>query len=399
MMRGLAALAFTITFTINLVYQVTMVGLNPLQLVLVGTTIELTVFIFEVPTGVVADVYSRRLSVILGYVGIGLGFLVVAIPTFAMVLLGQVIWGLGYTFFSGASDAWIVDEIGEEVATPLFVRAEQLSLMAGFVGILISVGVAMQFQLNTPHLISGGLLIMLSIMLAFIMPEKGFERVATSERETWRDLFKTLGDGIKLIQSRRILLLIVLTSLMVGFFSEGWDRLWTAHFLTNFGLPPATENQTLLLFGAMSLVGSVLGLVASEALRRMQLSSNRQLATGLGVLYAAVGIGVIIFANVSGLWVAVVMLWFVGTMRALTNPLYVAWINKNTTSNVRATVLSFGSQANALGQFTGGPFVGWIGVISGLRVAITLTGALILPTVLLAWNTSGYETKTRHNYR
>ena len=62
-------------FTASMVYQVTVAQLSPLQLVLVGTTLEASVFLFEVPTGVVADVYSRRLSIIIGTVLIGLGFL------------------------------------------------------------------------------------------------------------------------------------------------------------------------------------------------------------------------------------------------------------------------------------------------------------------------------------
>jgi len=58
----LAMLAFTVTA----VYFVTEVGMSPLQLVLVGTLMELSIFVFEVPTGVVADVYSRRLSIVIG---------------------------------------------------------------------------------------------------------------------------------------------------------------------------------------------------------------------------------------------------------------------------------------------------------------------------------------------
>ena len=75
-LSGADGMISSIIFTVNMIYQVTVVGLNPLQLVLVGTTLEATAFLFEIPTGVVADVYSRRLSVIIGYVLIGIGFLV-----------------------------------------------------------------------------------------------------------------------------------------------------------------------------------------------------------------------------------------------------------------------------------------------------------------------------------
>ncbi|MGB3904766.1 MAG: hypothetical protein WBB22_07565 [Anaerolineae bacterium] len=60
----------------TLLYQLTVVQLNPLQFVLVGTTLDATIFLFEVPTGVLADVDSRRLSVITGYTLIGAGFII-----------------------------------------------------------------------------------------------------------------------------------------------------------------------------------------------------------------------------------------------------------------------------------------------------------------------------------
>ena len=60
------ALFSTMVFTVSGIYAVQEVGLNPLQLVLVGTALEASAFLFEVPTGVVADVYSRRLSVMSG---------------------------------------------------------------------------------------------------------------------------------------------------------------------------------------------------------------------------------------------------------------------------------------------------------------------------------------------
>src|SRR5689334_8586689 len=115
LMSGATALFFTLVFSVNMVYQVQNVGLSPLQLVLVGTTLEVSCFLFEIPTGIVADVYSRRLSIIIGFVLIGAGFIVEgSIPTFAAMLVSQVLWGIGYTFTSGANQAWITDEIGEE---------------------------------------------------------------------------------------------------------------------------------------------------------------------------------------------------------------------------------------------------------------------------------------------
>jgi hypothetical protein len=65
-LTAVATFCYTLCFTVNLVYLIVRVGLDPLQLVLVGTVLEATCFLFEVPTGVVADRYSRRLSDHLG---------------------------------------------------------------------------------------------------------------------------------------------------------------------------------------------------------------------------------------------------------------------------------------------------------------------------------------------
>src|SRR5512147_208081 len=130
-----AAMFFAMMFTVTSLYEATVAGLTPVQLILVGTTLEISAFVFEVPTGIVADVYSRRLSIIIGYILMGVGFLVEGFfPSFLPILLAQVIWGLGYTFTSGATQAWITDEIGEEHANKLFLRGTQVGLFASLIG-------------------------------------------------------------------------------------------------------------------------------------------------------------------------------------------------------------------------------------------------------------------------
>ena len=160
-------------FTVIMVFQVTEVGLNPLQLVLLGTTLEVTALLFEVPTGVVADVYSRRLSVIIGVFIIGVGMAMQALPTFGLLLLAQVVWGIGYTFTSGATDAWLVDEVGDQNAGEVFLRASSLRQAFGIVGIGFSVLLA-NFSLALPIVISGAIYLILGVFLVALMPEHNF---------------------------------------------------------------------------------------------------------------------------------------------------------------------------------------------------------------------------------
>jgi DHA3 family tetracycline resistance protein-like MFS transporter len=79
--------------------------LNPHQLVLVGSVLALAVFAFATPTGVVADIVSRRFAVVYGVARIGVGLAIQAVPIFPVIRLAQVLWGLGLTFTSGATEA------------------------------------------------------------------------------------------------------------------------------------------------------------------------------------------------------------------------------------------------------------------------------------------------------
>jgi MFS family permease len=105
----------------------------------VGTgrpALEAGIFLFEIPTGMVADLYSRRLSVIIGTAVIGLGTLLTGLtPNFFLILTGQIIWGVGFTFTSGALDAWISDEIGMDNATTAYLRGSQSFNLGAVVGI------------------------------------------------------------------------------------------------------------------------------------------------------------------------------------------------------------------------------------------------------------------------
>src|SRR5215813_9057083 len=133
------SMCFSMMFVVMSLYEATVAGLTPVQLILIGTTLEISAFVFEVPTGIVADVYSRRLSIIIGYILMGIGFLIEGFfPAFLPIVLAQVIWGLGYTFTSGAKQAWITDEVGEEAANKLFLRVARLGSFAWLSGLSVT---------------------------------------------------------------------------------------------------------------------------------------------------------------------------------------------------------------------------------------------------------------------
>ena len=96
LLEGGSALLHALAFTLMLVLQVQVVGLSPFQLVIMGTAMEVTLLLCEIPTGAVADLYSRRRSVLIGTTIIAVSLLLQGgWPSFWPTLIAQVVWGLG----------------------------------------------------------------------------------------------------------------------------------------------------------------------------------------------------------------------------------------------------------------------------------------------------------------
>jgi DHA3 family tetracycline resistance protein-like MFS transporter len=376
--------AFSLVWTVNQIYRVQTVGLNPLQLVLTGTTLELTAFLFEIPTGVLADVYSRRLSTIVGVALIGFSFWIEGLfPFFRIVLFAQVVWGLGWTFISGAHDAWIADEIGADQAAPLYLRATSLGLLGNLLAIPVSVGLA-QFGLNLPFLVGGTLCFLLAVLLSIVMPEIGFQSRAGKEHLGWSSLKETLSQSLGLVRIKPRLLAFLGAAIFIGLYSEGFDRLTEAHFLANFEFPALPLIDVVVWFGLIRAGRILLSVGATEgARRRLQLNDDRVLVLALQISYGLVALGILVFAQTRSFWIALIATWLVHSLRALAGPLKTAWINQHIDSRVRATVLSTASQMDALGQMIGGPIVGVVGTLRSIRAALTTSALMLFPALPL----------------
>ncbi len=379
-----ASFLFSMVFTASAIYQVSVVGLTPLQLVLVGTTLELAIFIFEVPTGVVADVFSRKLSIIIGWLLVGLGFLVEgSFPWFVPILMAQLIWGIGYTFTSGATQAWITDEIGEALVGKAFIRAGQWAMIAALLGTAAGMALGAS-RVNIPIQAGGAGLILLGVLLIFLMPETNFHPVEPGNRHSWKTMSTTFLKGLNLVQSRPGLMRILAIGFFYGLYSEGFDRLWTKHILDNIGLPANPELQPVVWIGLLRSAGMLLTVAAMEVAHRKILTENiSNVVRALLLLSLVLFLGLLGFAAGNTFWLVVGFYWMISISRQVIGPVYTAWVNQRLDSSVRATVLSMSGQVDAIGQIIGGPGVGLIGNLSSVRTALMTSGAILSPIFAL----------------
>lgn len=366
-------------------YLVQTAKLDPLQLVLMGTVMEAAVFIFEVPTGVVADLVSRRLSVGIGWLLQGGAWALVAATTDSGVILAAwVLWGIGATFESGAFQAWITDEVGAENVGRAFVRGTQAGYAGGLVGLLAGIGIA-TFDIRAAIVGAGAVTAAMGVVALTVMPETGFTPLGREGRTRRRAMLDTAGRGARLIRRVPALLLLVSATFFAGAASEGFDRLSEAHLLRDIGVPGFFGSDPLWWFAALSIAGMALGLIAANFLvDRVESPSVARMARVLFVLSALEIIAGIGFALAGMFALAVAAVLAYGLARSLVYPVYSTWLNQSIDDpSVRATVNSIASQADAIGQTAGGPIVGAIGKAVSLPAALLTSALFVTPALAL----------------
>lgn len=383
--EGVASFFWTLSFTVAAVFFVLELGLDPLELVLVGTAMELAVFVFEVPTGIVADTYGRKRSVVIGMFVLGGSYLLVGVSTAAAgVLVAYAVWGVGWTFLSGAFDAWLADEVGEERLAGVYHRGAQIDRVAGLVGIGVSVGLA-QIDLRLPILLGGAGTIALAVLLLVAMPETGFRPSPREGRNHLAAMAATGRDGVRAVRGRPLLLAILGATAFFGMWSETFDRLWEAHFLEDVGLPGVGELDPVVWFGILNAGSVVLAIAVAQPLgRRLEHAGQARAARVLFGLDAFLLVSALVFALAGSLWLAVSAYWGTRVARNVAGPVFITWLQRSVgETEARATVLSITNQADAVGQWTGGPGLGVLGNAFGIRTALAAGAFCMAPALWL----------------
>ena len=255
--------------------------------------------------------------------------------------------------------------------------------IAYLIGIPISTALG-TIALQIPIILTGILFLLMAFVLALIMPEEGFQRSSSHERESWHVIFNTFKDSIRMVHGRTILLVILIISAVYGLSGSGFDDLWTVFMLENIQFPIIGDYEPIVWFGIMNTIVTILGLIGTEYVRRI-IDLERQSIVVRTLLYLTImtTVSMIIFGVTKNFWLAGSVYCLSITFRTISDPIFRIWINQNIESNVRATIMSMDSQANSLGRVIGGPIIGLIGTMISLPAALITTGLARVPVVIL----------------
>jgi DHA3 family tetracycline resistance protein-like MFS transporter len=380
---GLSAFLFDMVFTVNEIYRIEVAGFNAMQLVIVGTALEVTCFIFEVPTGILADLKSRKLSVIIGVTLIGLGFLIEGlVPNFIVILLCQILWGIGETFTSGADEAWIADEMGGKGLEPLFLKGAQIGQVGSLIAIVISTLIGTK-MINLPMIMGGLLFIVLGGFLLLFMPETAFHPVPLEDRNSFKQMGQTFASGFQSIKKKHFLMIMVGIAFVYGLYSEGLDRLWVAHILQDVSLPQINV-KSIIWVGMINGIAMITSIIAVEYIKRkLERTGKLQKIWLLIAINFIMVVSIIAFGLSNNFTMAFSSYLTFYILRTTNGPIYRAWLNENIESKVRATVLSTYGQIDSLGQILSGPIIGYVALKINMSVSIIASGLILSPVIIL----------------
>lgn len=364
------------------VWWIVDLNLSPIELVAMGAVLEISVLVGETPTGVVADLVSRRRSFVIGQTLMSVAFIWAVVSTnYWVILPAQALFGIGWTFRSGADTAWVTDELkGMGRATDahverLLIRKHQFGIVVAIAALLSVMVIGTLTSVRVAILVIGALSFLLALWMAASMGEEHF----TPGRDRERGFGETLRDGFSVVRTRPRLRLLVAVLFVLDMGSEAFDRLGHKFFLDEGGWGDDSLIGLWVLFTALSIAGLAVNGFAGRALDR-----GFGVARLAAILLAVASAGAFLTASTGIVVVIGLGLMFQDATRESLWPVMEGWANRDAPSEVRATVHSLMGQTTALAELTGGLALGALAQATSIRLVLVIAASLWAVSALLA---------------
>ena len=388
--RGLFGLALGIAGPILTLFFLEK-GLSLAQFMILMGVLNVSITVFEIPTGIVADRIGRRFSVVMGLVLEAVGFTGLLLLTqFGQLSIAFVCWGLGESFVSGADSALFYDSIkntGQEAAAErLMGTSVSILTTCGVAGSLICSPVVKVLGLSAPLAIAVAIFpFMIIVGLLFVEPSRAKassdpERASGPGDSILRGYMQHIGGSFKLIGRDRQVLTIMITFVALGRLIFLVNRPYAQPYLLSFGHAAALFG---LLFAGYRVASAGASKFSHHVLRALG-GSERGMQT-LVILLAIAQLS--FFALTRSPQIALFALGGAFLVDGLATPALRASLNRRLPSERRAACLSIASAANHLLGLLLGPIYGYLcdsfSLQTGLRVFMLSFGPVLLVCLVL----------------
>jgi MFS family permease len=383
--QALFTLSTSIIWGVNTLFLLG-AGLTIFQVFVANAAFSAGDLLFQVPTGVIADTLGRKTSFLLSLATLvvsTLGYLAAAryhlgLGVFA---LASVFLGLGFTFYTGAVDAWLVDALDRVGYTgtrqQVFAWGGMAFSGATLVGTLAG-GLLGQVNLSLPYVVRTVMLVLTFILAAVFMRETGEARPKLTLQAFGRKAREVASTGVQYGMRHPVVRPLLIASAVSGLFFIYGVYSWQRYFLDLLGIEAVWVNGVIA--ASFSLSGIVGNALVSRVTHRGERPAAPLLAwivVAQSVLIVAIGAIGVLLPQVHGLvpFGAAVALWLAfGTLFGIFRPVRQAFINPHIRSSERATVLSVDQLMADGGGVVGQLGLGYISQAISIPFAWVISG-------------------------
>ncbi len=357
-------------------------GLDLFETFVANAFFTLGQVIFEIPTGVAADTVGRRFSILMSVAILSLATLAYVALSFmgagvVLFSIASVFLGLGFTFYSGALEAWVVDalaSVGDKDIDSVFARTGQLFGVALIVG-TVSGGFLGQVDLALPYVLRGALLIALFGLAFWGLHDIGFTHRPFRWRQVPREMRRIVGASLTNgIRNAPVRLVMFMTLLHMGFLIWGWYA-WQPYFLQLLG-------KELIWVAGVIAAGLGLTMVAGGELAK-RVAGKMKRTTGIAIGSTVFSIGMV-GTGLAPTFPTALAAFFTGMLGfSFISPMTQAAMHSCIPSETRATVVSFNSLMGSAGGVASQPILGAYTRSAGIGPGYVIGGIVTAPAIVL----------------
>jgi MFS family permease len=335
--------------------------------------------IFEIPTGVVADTVGRKASYLLGTVTLSVTtalywMLWVWESPFVWWAIVSVLLGLGFTFFSGAVEAWLVDALTSTGYTgsleAVFGRGLVVTGIAMFAGSVLGGVIAQATDLGVPFVVRAGVLLVMFVYAFVVMKDLGFtpDHSQGPLKATRTVLTESVEHGLK----RRSVRYMILSAPFAG-----GVGIYAFYALQPYLLELYGDRSAYSIAGLAAAILSLAQIAGGVLAPRLRKLFRRR--TSAVILASLLSVASLVILGLNSLfWLAVILLMVWGFVFAVAEPVRQAYLNDMIPSKQRATVLSFDSLFGSLGGVFIQPALGRSADVWGYSTSLVIGGLVEL---------------------
>jgi MFS family permease len=345
-------------------------GVTLFQVALLAAVFEGTIILFEIPTGLFADRFGRKLSTIIGFLGFLIsGIIFLEVRNFAGFLAAEIVFGIAETFISGALEALAVDSLKQtekDTYLPRLFSNRTIFRTSAMVVSMIAGGfLASRFlpYLFAPFII----LAILGAIISFYLAEPPRNLISASGGKSR----KGISAIFHAIKSSRIIMAIFIVGVFSNLVFEGVDQYWQVLFSEIKGISTS-------YFGLMTAAGA---LIVLAVIRRAEKYFDR-LDYYLLACFILLAAGIFVAAR-SSIYPAMMGIVAYFVIKELISPALATHLNRGFTGADRATFLSSYNLFCSAGEVAAGIAVGFLAGRLGVIIVFYISGAVALVVPLL----------------